>query len=99
MANYTIVDEFRRAVLTPIWEGPGLKEQFPEYIEAMPTEYVANVMMDLVQEGKYGGGSITTVMQDEIKVLPEDYSAAMALLNKTAAVPVRQALKAERGIA
>lgn len=89
------------AVSTPLWADPALKEQFPIQEKAMPAERVADVLMRLVQEGKYRGGSIITLSsKDEIKVLPEHESwAALERMAGTAYAPVRETLKAERKIA
>lgn len=97
----SIIDEIRSAVSTPLWADPALKEQFPIQEKAMPAECVADVLMRLVQEGKYRGGSIITLSsKDEIKVLPEHESwAALERIAGTAYAPVRETLKAERKIA
>lgn len=66
-----MIDEICSAVSTPLWADPALKEQFPFQNEFMSAEHVADVMMSLVKEGKYGGGSIIALSsKDGIKVLP-----------------------------
>ena len=62
------------AVDTPLWTSDRRSRVAFHDIEALSPDQVAEAMIDLVQEGKYGGGTVLEIMPNngpKLRVIPE----------------------------
>jgi short-subunit dehydrogenase len=105
--NIKIVSVCPGIVATPLWKGEDAEKVAKQYAYddkmALTAEEVAEAMKDLVEQGKYGGGSLLEVSKaNGVKLLESSESTltqgpeAKAWADGVYA-PVREILKKERG--
>jgi NAD(P)-dependent dehydrogenase (short-subunit alcohol dehydrogenase family) len=105
--NIKVVSVCPGIVATPLWKGEAAEKVAKQYAYddkiALTAEEVAEAMKDLVEQGKYGGGSLLEVTKaNGVKLLESNESAltqgpeAKAWADGVYA-PVREILKKERG--